>query len=127
MACCTFHIPTVNLKIEFVGSRGKSEVKFHRSLQDVLYAKLNSHFCVIIASIAIWSPGVIVITLFSDESLFCVNCTLTVFDCLLLQYCNGGDLAEYLHCKYTNLISICHMSFTNMCALYLSLLCERKN
>jgi len=48
MACCTSHI---NLKIDFVGSRGKSEVKFHRSLQDVLYGKLNSHFCVIVVSI----------------------------------------------------------------------------
>uniref|UniRef100_A0A671KUH5 non-specific serine/threonine protein kinase n=1 Tax=Sinocyclocheilus anshuiensis TaxID=1608454 RepID=A0A671KUH5_9TELE len=33
------------------------------------------------------------------KSLFCVDCALTVFVCLLLQYCNGGDLAEYLHSK----------------------------
>uniref|UniRef100_A0A8C1HBC9 non-specific serine/threonine protein kinase n=2 Tax=Cyprinus carpio TaxID=7962 RepID=A0A8C1HBC9_CYPCA len=33
------------------------------------------------------------------KSLFCVDCTLTVFVCFLLQYCNGGDLAEYLHSK----------------------------
>ncbi|XP_073689009.1 serine/threonine-protein kinase ULK1-like, partial [Garra rufa] len=33
------------------------------------------------------------------ESLFCVDWTLTVFVCLLLQYCNGGDLAEYLQSK----------------------------
>uniref|UniRef100_A0A673GNR0 non-specific serine/threonine protein kinase n=1 Tax=Sinocyclocheilus rhinocerous TaxID=307959 RepID=A0A673GNR0_9TELE len=31
--------------------------------------------------------------------LLCVDCALTVFVCLLLQYCNGGDLAEYLHSK----------------------------
>ncbi|XP_016106855.1 serine/threonine-protein kinase ULK1-like [Sinocyclocheilus grahami] len=24
---------------------------------------------------------------------------------LVMEYCNGGDLAEYLHCKYTSLIS----------------------
>uniref|UniRef100_A0A672LV90 Serine/threonine-protein kinase ULK1-like n=1 Tax=Sinocyclocheilus grahami TaxID=75366 RepID=A0A672LV90_SINGR len=28
-----------------------------------------------------------------------LDCTLQVFVCLLLQYCNGGDLAEYLHSK----------------------------
>uniref|UniRef100_A0A671KGA4 Serine/threonine-protein kinase ULK1-like n=1 Tax=Sinocyclocheilus anshuiensis TaxID=1608454 RepID=A0A671KGA4_9TELE len=28
-----------------------------------------------------------------------IDCTLPVFVCLLLQYCNGGDLAEYLHSK----------------------------
>uniref|UniRef100_A0A671KG83 non-specific serine/threonine protein kinase n=1 Tax=Sinocyclocheilus anshuiensis TaxID=1608454 RepID=A0A671KG83_9TELE len=33
------------------------------------------------------------------KSLFLVDCTLPVFVCLLLQYCNGGDLAEYLHSK----------------------------
>uniref|UniRef100_A0A8C2F288 non-specific serine/threonine protein kinase n=1 Tax=Cyprinus carpio TaxID=7962 RepID=A0A8C2F288_CYPCA len=33
------------------------------------------------------------------KSLFCVDCTFTVFVCFLLQYCNGGDLAEYLHSK----------------------------
>uniref|UniRef100_A0A672TC79 Serine/threonine-protein kinase ULK1-like n=1 Tax=Sinocyclocheilus grahami TaxID=75366 RepID=A0A672TC79_SINGR len=37
-----------------------------------------------------------------------------------LRYCNGGDLAEYLHCKYTSLISACHLNTSSSQILPLS-------
>lgn len=111
MASYTSHIPTVNFKID-LWSREKNQRSNFTSPCRMSFMLSLIQTSVIIVSLKPFEALVLLWLLFLLKRVCFVLTVHLVFVCLLLQYCNGGDLAEYLHCKYTSLISTCHLYFT---------------